>query len=320
MSLLAELCALLGDARRAQRLYELMIAYEGRNVVFLGAAYLGPVARYLGLLAMTIGEGERALAHLETARSAAERMGARPTVVLTTLDAAELLARRGAMGDAQRGRALAERVARDAAQQQMDGALTRITELRQRFDSRGGASARRPQRATLARDQGVWFLGYGGCNFCLQDAKGMRHLATLLSQPNMRVAAVALAATGEDDSGDPPGTAAFGAGPSATYRERAADLREELAQAQAFNDPERVVLAQEQLESLASELAALPAPKGAAVERARINVTRSIRAALRRIAEHDAELGALLQSGVRTGALCCYEPDPGMPLHWDVHS
>ena len=318
MSLLAELCALLGDTRRAQRLYGLMIAYEGRNVVFLGAAYLGPVARYLGLLAMTTGECERALAHLETARSAAERMGARPTVVLTALDAAEVLARRGAVGDGQRGRALAERVARDAAQQQMDGALTRITQLRERFDALEAATARRPQRATLSRDQSVWLLGYGGRDFCLQDAKGMRHLATLLSQPDTRVAAVSLAAASENDSGDPPGTAAFAAGPSADYRARAAELREELAEAQAFNDPERVVLAQEQLESLATELAALPEPKGAAVERARINVTRSIRAALRRIADHDAELGALLQSGVRTGALCSYEPDPGMPLDWDV--
>ena len=318
MSLLAELCALLGDARRAQRLYELMIAYEGRNVVFMGAAYLGPVTRYLGLLAMTIGEGERALAHLETARSAAERMGARPTVVLTALDAAEVLARRGAARDPQRGRALVERVAHDAAQQQMDGALTRIKELRQRFDSLEGASERQLRRATLSRDQGVWFLCYGGRNVCLQDAKGMRQLATLLSQPNTRVAAVALAAAGEDDLGEPPGTSLLGARRRATYRERAAELHQELTEAQAFNDPERVVLAQYQLESLATELAALPAAAGAAVERARINVTRSIRAALRRIAEHDPELGALLHSGVRTGALCSYEPDPGTPLDWDV--
>ena len=120
MSLLAELCALLDDRPRARRLYELLIAYEGRNVVSMGAVYLGPVARYLGLLAMTIGEDERALGHLETARSAAERMGARPTVVLAALDAAEVLARRAAPGDAQRGRALVQRVAEEAAQMGMD--------------------------------------------------------------------------------------------------------------------------------------------------------------------------------------------------------
>ena len=315
MSLLAELCAALEDAPRAQRLYELMASYEGRNVVFMGAAYLGPVARYLGLLAMTTGESERALAHLETARSAAERMGARPTVVLTALDAAEVLARRGGAVDAQRGRALIERVAQDAAQQRMVGAQARIVELRDRFDElEGAAAARRAQLAALTRDQEVWFLEYGGRRVCLQDAKGLRHLATLLSQPDTRVAAVALAAAADDKATDPVGVPALTAG----YRERAAELREELAEAQAFNDPERVALAREQLELLATELATMPAPRGAAGERARINVTRSIRAALRRIAEHDPQLGALLQSSVRTGALCSYEHDPSAPLDWDV--
>jgi uncharacterized sporulation protein YeaH/YhbH (DUF444 family) len=102
------------------------------------------------------------------------------------------------------------------------------------------------------------------------------------------------------------------------YRERAADLREELAEAQAFNDPERVALAQQQLQTLATELTTEPSLKGAAGERARINVTRSIRAAVRRIAEHHAELGALLQREVRTGALCSYEPDPDTPLDWEI--
>ena len=110
--MLAELCALLRDGERARQLYELLAPYEGRNVVSIGAAYLGPVARYLGLLAMTAGSDERALGHLETARSAAARMGARPAAVLTALDAAEVLARRGAPGDAQRGAALVQSVVR----------------------------------------------------------------------------------------------------------------------------------------------------------------------------------------------------------------
>ena len=250
---------------RARELEQLSTALEeGRNVVFMGAAYLGPVARYLGLLAMTTGESERALAHLETARSAAERMGARPTVVLTALDAAEVLARRGAAVDAQRGRALIERVAQDAAQQRMVGAQARIVELRDRFDAlEGAAAARRAQLAALTRDQEVWFLEYGGRRVCLQDAKGLRHLATLLSQPDRRVAAVALAAAADDEATDPVGVPALTAG----FRERAAELREELAEAQAFNDP---------------------------------------------------QLGALLQSSVRTGALCSYEHDPSAPLDWDV--
>lgn len=314
MSLLAELCATLGDAPHAQRLYELMAPYEGRNVVSMGAAYLGPVARYLGLLAMTCGESERALGHLETARAAAERMGARPTVVLTALDAAEVLARRGARGDAERGRALVERVADDARDQGMDGAAQRIDGLRARLDALAdaGAAGGRPERASLYRDQDVWMLDWGERSICLQDAKGLHHLATLLSCPDTPIAAVSLAAASDETTGA-PGRAS--APVTAAVRERAGELAEELAEARSFNDPERVALLQEQLATLAGELAV---PTGPAGERARINVTRSLRATLKRIAEHDPELGALLQSCVHTGRLCSYESDPGSRLEWQV--
>ncbi|MDX6688619.1 MAG: hypothetical protein QOG15_76 [Solirubrobacteraceae bacterium] len=316
LALLAEVVTRLRDAARAQRLYELLAPYEGRNVVSMGAAYLGPVARYLGLLAMTVGQDERALGHLETARSAAERMGARPTVVLTTLDAAEVLARRGTRGDVQRSRALVERVAAEPVTRDMDGALDRIARLRARFGAIA-ESARgpdRPRDASLRRDQDAWTFEYGASRFILQDAKGLRHLATLLSAPGTPIAAVGLAAAAEGSAA--PGER-FAATDHAAFRDRASELEEELAEAQAFNDPERVALVHEQLASLAS---VLTAPSGAASERARVNVTRSLRATLKRVGEHDAGLGALLGSCVRTGTMCMYEPDPGTPLAWEVQT
>ncbi len=316
MSLLAELCTLLRDRRRARRLYELLIPYEGRNVVSMGAAYLGPVARYLGLLAMTIGEDERALGHLETARSAAERMGARPTVVLTALDAAEVLARRDAPGDAQRGRALVQRVAQDAALMRMDGAIARADDLLARLEeapgpARYGARAR-PVHARLRRQQDVWLLDYDGRRLCLQDAKGLHHLAALFAHPGTPIAALELAAATGGGSRD------AGAGLDA-YRARARELQEELMEAQSFNDPERVSRVREQLEALAADMTGSDLTVSAAGERARINVTRAIKSAMGRIVEHEPELGHLLRGTVRTGALCVYEPDPGVPLEWEVH-
>jgi len=316
MSLLAELCTLLDDRPRARRLYELLVPYEGRNVVSMGAAYLGPVARYLGLLAMTIGEDERALGHLETARSAAERMGARPTVVLTALDAAEVLARRDAPGDAQRGRALVQRVAQDSAQMQMDGAIARADDLLARLEE-----TPRPQRhvarvgplhAALRRQQDVWLLDYDGRSLCLQDAKGLHHLAALFANPGTPIAAVQLAGAARGSASQDPGAGIV------AYRARALDLREELAEARAFNDPERVVRAREQLEALAADAAAADVTTSAAGERARINVTRAIKAAVRRIGEHEPELGHVLRGTVRTGTACVYEPDPSVPLEWEV--
>jgi hypothetical protein len=54
------------------------------------------------------------------------------------------------------------------------------------------------------------------------------------------------------------------------------------------------------------------------VERARVNATRAVRAALVRIQEHDPELGRHLERTVRTGRFCVYQPDPRAPIEWKV--
>jgi tetratricopeptide (TPR) repeat protein len=312
VSVLAELCTLLGDRSRARCLYELLVPYEGRNVIAIGAAYYGPVARFLGLLAMTIGEDERALGHLETARSAAERMGARPTAVVTALDAAEVLARRGAPGDAERASALVSSVEEEVERLRMDGAIARLADLRERLAHAGehevALGEPRPIVARLRREDDLWLLVYDGRSVRLQDAKGLRHLAALLARPGTPIAAVTLAAAGR-----------AGAPDAEAQRERVAELRDELSEARAFNDPERAARASAQLEALAAELAAgelEDVPR----ERARLNVTRAIRAAVRRIAEHEPELGHRLQRTIRTGTSCAYRPETDPPLHWDIRA
>ncbi len=321
ISLLAELCALLDDGPRARRLYELLIPYEGRNVVSMGAAYIGPVARYLGLLAMTIGEDERAIGHLETARSAAERMGARPTVVLTALDTAEVLERRDRSGDAQRARTLVQGVVQDAARLRMDGPIARAEGLLARLDEAarpaGKAAGARPLRAALRREQDVWLLDYDGRSVWLRDAKGLHHLAMLFERPGTAVAALQLAGVPAAQRGRPRAA-------KVELRARARDLRDELAEAQTFNDPERAARAREQLAVLVDEVEADAQAGGSLAtsadgERARVNVTRAIKAAVGRIAEHEPELGDLLRGTVRTGSACAYRPDPAMPLEWEVH-
>lgn len=316
MSLLAELVALLGDSRRARRLYDLLIPYEGRNIVSLGAAYIGPVDRYLGLLARTAGADERALGHLETARSAAERMGARPVAVLTALDAAEVLARRRAPGDAARGRALVERVAGEAARMRMAGAVGHADDLRARLaepadDDRLDPRGLRPLRAALRRQQDVWLLEYEGRTVCLQDVKGLHHLAALLASPGSPISARTLA-----EAVDGGGRSEC---PRAARERRAGELREELDEALAFNDPERVAAARDELEAIAAQLELVDAAAGADGERARVNVTRAIRSALQRIAEHEPELATIVGGALRTGSMCSYDPDPGLGPGWEIH-
>ena len=198
MALLAELCALLGDARRARLLYDLLAPFEGRNVISLGVAYLGPVARYLGLLAMTTGEAERALGHLETARSATRRTGALPMEVLTTLDTAEVLAAprlAGRRGARRRARREASRATRSGSG--WTGAIARVADLRERLAANRPAAREVPVAPRIrhgsSRTNDVWLLAYRGRTVHLQDAKGLRQLAALLASPGMPIPATALA-------------------------------------------------------------------------------------------------------------------------------
>ncbi len=53
-----------------------------------------------------------------------------------------------------------------------------------------------------------------------------------------------------------------------------------------------------------------------ASERARAGVTRAVRQAIARIAEHHPELGEHLSHTIRTGTYCAYLPDPRAPAGW----
>jgi hypothetical protein len=110
----------------------------------------------------------------------------------------------------------------------------------------------------------------------------------------------------------------------AEYRSRLEDLRAEIEEAESFNDPERAARAREELDFIARELSAAVGLGGrdravsSAAERARVNVTRALRREIRRIADEDAHLGRELETTVRTGTFCAYEPDPRRPVVWDV--
>ena len=94
LSLAAELCAQLGDAARAARLYELLAPWAELSAVAPAGAYAGPVARYLGLLAQTTGDDVAAERHLRAALELTRRHGARPLIALIAVELARTLAAR----------------------------------------------------------------------------------------------------------------------------------------------------------------------------------------------------------------------------------
>ncbi len=100
LAYLAEVCAWLGDAARATQLYQLLLPYAGRCIVF-GAhnASLGAADRLLGLLAATLQQWGEAQRHFETALETDQRSGGRPWLPRTRCDFAQMLLRRGDAGD-----------------------------------------------------------------------------------------------------------------------------------------------------------------------------------------------------------------------------
>jgi class 3 adenylate cyclase/tetratricopeptide (TPR) repeat protein len=78
MAFLALTCAALQDARRAGRLYELLLPYARYNnrMTRIGIGSLGPMAHYLGLLAATRGRWDAAAGHLQAAMEMSARMSA----------------------------------------------------------------------------------------------------------------------------------------------------------------------------------------------------------------------------------------------------
>jgi hypothetical protein len=110
----------------------------------------------------------------------------------------------------------------------------------------------------------------------------------------------------------------------ADYKLRTAELREQLEDARQRNQSEVVDQIEDEIETLGQELSRAVGLGGrdrraaSAAERARINVTRAIKVALERIAEHNPMLAALLTSSIRTGTFCTYTPDSRLPASWQL--
>lgn len=107
MVLLAEVCAALGDTDRALTLYRLLLPYASRNATLDVHACYGSVALYLGILATTAADLDRAAEHFEAALRFNLKMGASLWVAHTRYRYAGMLLARGRSGDRERAAELA---------------------------------------------------------------------------------------------------------------------------------------------------------------------------------------------------------------------
>jgi tetratricopeptide (TPR) repeat protein len=355
LAIYAEVAAQLQDAAAAEVLYELLLPWSGQ-IVYSGISAWGSVDHHLGAIAAVLGYLSEAEEHLRRGAAANAALCAPIWVARTELVTARLLLARGGAQDRERGRALLESAA-GAAQRLGSATLARRAEGLLSYEQAlstlpapvildpGLSAPRTPSRgptAMLRLDGEIWTVT-GTETVRLKDRKGLQYLATLLEHPDVEVHAVdlvggpidagsrgrsaadAAAAGGElalSDGGD--AGALLDPAAKAAYRERIVELRENIEEAERFNDIERVAGLREELELIGAELARAVGlggrdrRAGSAAERARVNVTRAIRGAVRAIAEHDARLGHHLERSVRTGIFCVYQPGPSGPDTWRV--
>lgn len=191
-----------------------------------------------------------------------------------------------------------------------------------------------PPTGVFRREGEYWRIAHGGGSCLLKDMKGLRHLARLLAYPDREFHALDLVHLergisrggpnpGEDRQAYVPGFGDAGelldGRAKHAYRKRLAALRDELDTA---DDPELRARLHAEQDALASELASAMGLGGrdvkaaSAAERARLNVTNRIKAAIAKIAAHHPPLGRHLDRAVRTGVFCSYRPEPTAPLIW----
>lgn len=92
LATMADVLAAVGTDEQVEEVWEALVLYAGRVVpLAMGAGLFGPVARFLGTLAVRRGRRTEAVARFEQAIEVAGRMGARPWVADAQVALAELL-------------------------------------------------------------------------------------------------------------------------------------------------------------------------------------------------------------------------------------
>lgn len=213
---------------------------------------------------------------------------------------------------------------------------------------------REPLPATvLFRNSGdYWTVGFDHHESMIRDGKGLHHLFNLLFHPGIEIHVLDLVAFARgqghtdrlavDSFPELDGPAlnheirdpeeypsAFGdAGPMldnkalAAYRKRWSEACGELDAAKQSGNEQRALGLEEEIDVLRRELSRAVGLGGRrrvaadAAERARVNVTRTIKLAVQRIAEVSPALGQHLSTSVRTGCFCSYRPDRTNSILW----
>src|SRR3954452_7478967 len=246
-------------------------------------------------------------------RTAAARLGqdkaghVHGTMATALLAVARVAAKQGDLATASKllreGLPMAEEMRDVATAQEMAELLRKTSEVEP------------TQRATLRPEGAVWRVDFNGTNVHVPDLKGLWHLRELVSRPREFIPALALmGASSEEpiprgDTGPVLDREAL-----RQYRQRLAELDDELDDAAVHGDAKRQAKRSAERDALIAELkratglGGRPRRSGSPAEKARLNVTRTIRHAIIDLSTKVPELAAHLDESIVTGVSCCYEP------------
>ncbi|HEX6358158.1 ATP-binding protein [Actinophytocola sp.] len=317
MAGLAAVCHCLGDRARAEILYDLLSPHASYLVRAsqIGVGCSGPVEYYLGLLAITLDREDEAVHHIEATIATSDRIGAPVFAAQARAKLADCLEARGRGADRQRI---------DQLRRQAKTTMQALG-VRQNFQP----VTTPPQdvhatSATLQREGEYWTIRHSTDPVRIRDRVGMRYLARLLTEPGREYHVLDLVAGHSANQN----RVSNSLGPvlddkaKAAYRQRLAELDEDLREAEAFGDQGRVEAIRRDVDALTDQLTAAVGlggrdrQPGSDAERARTAVTKAIRSVIAHIGSHDPVLGGHLSQAVKTGTYCTYTPDPTAPLHW----
>jgi len=209
-------------------------------------------------------------------------------------------------------------------------------------DSLAGLPAFHPSKEMCFLRQGdYWKIQYQGHTTFLKSMRGLHCLACLLRHPGREfhvsellahllevpAAPTAVLANGSQHKQLVPPRLADGipildTRAKTEYKRRVTELRQELEEAEQFNDPNRANNAKHEMNVITQQLAAAIGLGGrerkisSEAERARCAVTKRIKQAIQKIAGGIPTLGHHLTARVKTGYFCSYNPYPDHPVAW----
>ena len=281
-------------------------------------ATVGPLAgAIVGRLLVALGDEREGEQHLREALARSKAIGLLPHAGWIALEIARIGGARDREERAREALATAESLDMPGLAEEARAALAEIAEAERTAGSTESAAGPRAPVPTVGYfrmrlEGGVWVIESDGATCHVRDVKGLHLLSRLVDARGRELHVLDLDGAGDAVSGDAGEMIDHEA--RRAYGARVAELRDELAEAEQWNDAARAERARSEIEAIGTELARAVGLGGRVrraashTERARINVQRRLKDAIRRIESQHPHLGKHLAWAVRTGTFCSYAP------------